>query len=158
MGFFDLFKKKSVVPNVVDNSAKVTNIPQENARCVHCRNNMPEHRINAGSVNENISFQITDNILYLSGIGAFTKEDYLVITAQGPRYETITYNRVLPWAVCPGIRETKYIGEGCPVNNIPKHIKKIVINGEITGVEDFLRNSNDWIGVKLQSVKEYFDL
>ncbi len=161
MRAFDLFIKKTAIQKNVANSvktAKVTNVPQETDRCVRCRNSMPAHQINAGSINEHISWQIKGDILYLSGKGALTKDDYLTITAPAPRFETITYNRVLPWAVCPCIRETKYIGEGCPVNNIPNAVKKIVVNGEIAGLKDFLRNSNDWIGVKLQSAKEYFDL
>lgn len=161
MGLFNLFKKKVVVQNPAadsTNSKKVTSIPQETDRCTRCKSTLPAKWMNKGNLNQNISWEIKGSTLYLSGKGALTKDDYLAITAPAPRYETITYSRVLPWAVCPRIREEKYIGEGCPVQNIPNHIEKIVVNGEIGGLEDFLLNSNDWIGVKLQPAKEYFDL
>ena len=163
MSFFDLFKKKTsnnatnVKPVAPIKPAKTKAVSQEIDRCARCKNTIPAQRLNAGILNEKISWQIKEKILYISGKGSLTKDDYLTITAPAPRYSTITYDRVLPWAVCPGIRETKYIGEGCPVNNIPNHIKKIVVIGEISGLKDFLLNSNDWIGVKLQSAKEYFD-
>jgi len=156
MGFFDIFKKKQT-----SNSTKAvtaTIVPQETDRCARCKNELSVNGINKGKLNQNISWEIKNSILYLSGNGVLTKDDYLTITAPAPRYETITYGKVLPWAVCPCIRECKHIGEGCPVQNIPNHIKKIVENGEIGGLEDFLLNSNDWIGVKLQPAKEYFDL
>ena len=156
-----LFKKKVMARNSAansTNSVKVTNIPQETDRCARCKSTLPANMMNEGNLNQNISWKIKDKILYLSGKGALTEDDYLTITAPAPRYETITYRRVLPWSVCPRIREGKYIGEGCPVQNIPNYIKRVVVNGEISGLKDFLLNSNDWIGVKLQPAKEYFDL
>ena len=157
-----LFKKKVVARNPAansTNSVKVTNIPQETDRCARCKSTLPANMMNKGNLNQNISWEIKDSVLYLSGKGVLTKDDYLTITAPAPRYETITYGRVLPWAVCPCIQEYKSIGEGCPVQNIPNRITKIIVNGEVSGLKDFLLNSNDWIaGIKLQPAKEYFDL
>ena len=125
------------------------------SRCERCLNGLPESQVDQGQLNENISWKIVDNILYLSGEGALTQEDYLVITAPAPRYETVTYTHVLPWAVSYGIRKSKYISEGCPVSEIPTHIKGLVVDGEIEGLEDFLLGANNDIGIRLQSAKEY---
>ena len=124
--------------------------------CERCLNDLSESQVNQGQLNESISWKIVDNILYLSGNGTLTQESYLVITAPAPRYETESYSRVLPWAVCPRIRMSKYISEGCPVNGIPTHIEKFVVEGEIDGLENFLLGANNYIGVQLQSAKEYY--
>ena len=161
MRLFDKFKKKVESQNHFSASAEsvtATVIPKETDRCIRCKSTLLTSSINKGNLNQNISWEIKDSVLYLSGKGVLTKDDYLTITAPAPRYETITYTKVLPWAVCPCIREYKSIGEGCPVQSIPNHIKRIIVNGEVSGLKDFLLNSNDWIGVKLQPAKEYFDL
>ncbi len=161
MGLFDIFKKKGKLQNQASDSTKsvkATVVPQENDPCARCKSTLSTNMMNKGNLNQNISWEIKDSVLYLSGKGILTKDDYLTITAPAPRYETITYNRVLPWAVCPCIRKDGYIGEGCPVENIPNYIKRIVVNGEISGLKEFLLNSEDWIGIKLQPAKEYFDL
>ena len=161
MGLFDKFRKKVESQNHFSDSTKsvtATAIPNETDRCIRCKSTLLTSSIHKGNLNQNISWEIKDSVLYLSGKGVLTKDDYLTITAPAPRYETITYRRVLPWSVCPRIREGKYIGEGCPVHNIPNYINRVIVNGEISDLKDFLLNSNDWIGVKLQPAKEYFDL
>lgn len=150
MGLFDAFKKKKTAAQ----NAKA--MQAKNERCDRCIKNIPANQINKGTLNETISWEIIDNTLYISGKGTLTQESYLAITAPAPRYETITYRRVLPWAVCPGIRESKYIAETCPVAGIPNYINRVVVIGEISGLKEFLLNSKDDIGVKLQSVEQYF--
>ena len=115
-------------------------------RCNRCISSIPADEVNKGKLNENISWEIIDGTVYISGKGPLTQDDYIVISAPAPGGSTITYRRVLPWAVCPGIRKSKIIGETCPVYGISNYVKGVVVRGEVAGVDEFLRNSNNRIG------------
>lgn len=123
--------------------------------CARCFDNIPAEQRKSGKLSDHITWKIEKSILYIQGYGTLTRDDYLTITAPAPRYEIETYDRVLPWAVCDGIRRSKYISEGCPVNGIPTHIERVVVDSEIEGLKEFLLNANDYVGVQLQSPDEY---
>lgn len=138
---------------------KVNPMRAANEWCIQCMRSLPVNHINQGYLIQKISWEIANNMLYLSGHGSIIEEDYICVSAPAWRIRANTYSHILPWAVCPRICKTGIVTKACPVECIPNRIDTLVIHGEIQGLQDFLYHADESLGrgIELQPACEYYN-